>query len=841
MSLATSIKEFSDILSDLSNVKGFTDTIPKSEFWPQVLIFSAKSLGSGIFYLLSFQWLRDVSYLPLLIPEISPYSFFGDQNLAAGPEGSHLFSFSQSTSYATDQLLAGLVNSFFFSLPLSLPHLISIRRLFFEGTVAAAASIFGTILAHSIFLMSIVYGLRFIIIPWFSLEPLNYIVGVVAVAISLWSMSQQSFRLVPIIRKGYLIKICVLNFILTWCEETVIFHSLNNLTLNTQSTYLDLYPSSGALDSFIVHTTYLLAFVLGNCVFSALFYYLILLAGENVRDFNTFSHARTAKIFNKLLMFLIAAFTLSSFPYYGLDYLFMNALGFLPEDPIYEQTLFSPTAVTTKAPHLFKEMPPQKMESFTPLNLDLNYFDRGMYLNAPTEFPEGKGKEGIPNPNLPTLSFEELNYRGEYAWVMRHQVMKELVKKRTSIFTKMMTKQRNKYDQYRALAEKRRAQSPVKARMKSKTVGSTSEWKEGVLPGEPSQLFLKISKFLGHGFLLPKQVQSEMREFITPGTELSSDRSNLEISSEEGEPKRLIQPTSRQKNEMIDPIQEEVDFEQEFLSDYSKGFTPPYSLSYDRVRARNIPTRIRLKKRYYLNPIYRSLLQTDIDNFLARQPAAFKLTSNQEYELYQKRKMLEKYYNWLRYYEPFTKMIQMRFEIPDSLSFVDRVYHQQFKGTLKIAKRLFNVTFDSKENRRKKRVLSYDQLLYKDSQLKGNPILHEELNQDLLGSKINGHKAIDSKNDQLTLIEKIDSDGVNQDNTTHISQSKGDHDIESNDSSDDEIYEEETSLIDKASSKYIEAEDSPFIEESNSSPIYAGWDDVLRRFVITNNFTVKQE
>ena len=836
MSLATSIKEFSDILSDLSNVKGFTDTIPKSEFWAQVLIFSVKSLGSGIFYLLSFQWLRDISYLPLLIPEISPYSLFGDQNLAAGPEGSHLFSFSQTTSYATDQLLAGIVNSFFFSLPLSLPHLISIRRLFFEGTVAAASSIFGTILAHSIFLMSIVYGLRFMIIPWFSLEPLNYIIGVVAVAISLWSMSQQSFRLVPIIRKSYLIKICVLNFILTWCEETVIFHSLNNLTLNTQNTYLDLYPSSSALDSFIVHTTYLLAFVLGNCVFSALFYYLILLAGERVRDFNTFSHARTAKIFNKLLMFLIAAFTLSSFPYYGLDYLFMNALGFLPEDPIYEQTLFSPTVVIMKSPHLFQEMPPQKAESKTPINLDLNYFDRGTYLNVPKEVQ--KGKEGIPNPNLPTLSFEELNYRGEYAWVMRHQVMKELIQKRKSILMKIMTKQRNKYEQSRAVAENKRAQSTVKARMKSKTVGPTSEWKEGILAGESSQSFLKIPKFFGHGFLFPEQLQSEMRKFITPGTELSSDSSDLEISSEEEEPKRLIQPTSRKKNEIIDPIQEEVDFEEEFLSDYSKGFKPPYSLSYDRIRARTISVRSRLKRLYHINPVYRILLQTDIDNFLARQPAAFKLTSNQEYELYQKRKMLEKYYNWLRYYEPFTKMIQMRFEIPDSLSFVDRVYHQQFKGTLKIAKRLFNVTFDTKENRTKRRVLSYDQLLYKDSQLEGNPILHEELNQDF----------IDSKNTGTKYMEKIDSDGVNQGNTAHISQSKPkpkeDHSnryIESNDSSNDEIYEEETSLIDKASSKYIEAEDSPFIEESNSSPIYAGWDDVLRRFVITNNFTVKQE
>ena len=32
---------------------------------------------------------------------------------------------------------------------------------------------------------------------------------------------------------------------------------------------------------------------------------------------------------------------------------------------------------------------------------------------------------------------------------------------------------------------------------------------------------------------------------------------------------------------------------------------------------------------------------------------------------------------------------------------------------------------------------------------------------------------------------------------------------------------------------------SPFIEESNSSPVYAGWDETLRQFVVTNKFAFK--
>ena len=33
---------------------------------------------------------------------------------------------------------------------------------------------------------------------------------------------------------------------------------------------------------------------------------------------------------------------------------------------------------------------------------------------------------------------------------------------------------------------------------------------------------------------------------------------------------------------------------------------------------------------------------------------------------------------------------------------------------------------------------------------------------------------------------------------------------------------------------------SPFIGESNSSPVYAGWDDTLRQFVVTNQFTLRE-
>nr|YP_010732065.1 hypothetical chloroplast RF1 [Massjukichlorella minus]WDY12979.1 hypothetical chloroplast RF1 [Massjukichlorella minus] len=762
------------------------------------LIYSAKALGSLIIYLLTFQWLRDLSYLPLLAPEINPASILEDnigENVA-----SHLFSFSTPSNHATDQLVSGLINSFFFSLPFSLPHLVSIRRLFYQGTVAAGASVVGTILAHTLFLIGVIYGLRFLIIPWFSLEPLSYIIGVITIALIVHGMAQEKgIKIVPLKDKTSLLKMGALNFLLTWCEEITLFHSFNNLTLNAQTTYLDLYPSNTAFHSFILHTTYVLAFFLGNCLFSILFYYLLLIGGEYLRAWTGFTFAKMTRTLNKLMIFLIVGFTLSSFPYYGLDYLFTNMAGFLPEDPAYSNTVFSPTMIKTKFPHFFKELPPANKNEKTPLNLDLNYFDRGFYLNAPKE------EEYIKATDLPILSFEELNYQGEYAWVLRNYSTKDTSKKQKSIFTPMLKKPRQHYLFLRAKADKRLAEAAQRAHDKI-PFGHLPDAKEGTLPGEDTSLFMKVGNFLDRTFILPREVQSDMRIFRTPdsSTVLQKTNTEVEIGSNQAQSslKKMIESAPKVQNKKIDPVQEEINFEHEMISNYSKGFMPPLSVEItDTMQGPLLPVKNLFKKKYFLNPVYKTLLQTDIDLFLARQPAAYKIAENQEYHLYEKRKLLEKYYNWLRYYEPFEKMIQLRYEIPDCKSFVDRVYHQQFKGTLRVARRLFKVSFDSDQNPEKRRVLSYDQMLYKDLQANENPFIHEELfNKDLITHTESG---------QIGNQASSSSEDLNNPRVF-------DH-------------------------KRFDPENSPFIEESNSSPTYAGWDDTLRRFVITNRFTVIED
>lgn len=810
MSLATALKNFSEIANDIYNGKEITAYFPHAIVAQHTLLYGLKSLGVGFFYLVSFQWLRDLSYLPLLAPELNTSTLASDftnssllssGSLVSGPY-SYLFTLFQSSHTVNDEFVAGFLNSFFFSLPLSLPHLISIRRLFYQGTIAAAASITGTLLAHSLFLIGVMYGVRFLIIPWFSFEGFHVIFGIVTVVISIYSIVREKhIKIVPLRDKPTLTKILILNFVLAWCEETTLFHSLGNLTVNAAPTYLDLYPGRDGFDSFLIHTSYIISFIFGSIFFSCFFYYIILRSNELFRSWTGISFGKVARIVNKLMILLIVTFGFSYLPYYGLDYLFANSLGFLPQDEIYEKTMFSPTVIESKV-RFFKETPPETGQR-TPLNLDLNYFDRGLYLNAPfsnlpkmdpesneiLEAQKPKKKEVI----LPNLSFEELNYQGEYAWIMREDASKRLIETRKSAFSSLFKKPRKYYVKLRATYDDKREDTDQKA-FRNRHIGKIAKQKEGTLPDEKGKNLLHLPDFLGTGFLLPKDVEENMRHFQTPGEMTEDEESEYDDENlQNGDSgirvkfRKMIKERPIYKN--MDPLQQDVNFDDEVISEYSKGFAPPVSVPYKEVSKNWIPIKRVIKRKFYINPVYRNLLNLDIDSFLGRQKKAYKLASNQEHSLYNKRQMLAKYYNWLRYYQPFQKTVQLRYEIPESRSFIDRIYHQQFKGTLKVARRLFSVTFDPQVNDENRRVLTYDQPLYKekDDHASINPFLHEQLADDNQDEKVQH---------------------------THGDTSESESELE-------------------------DVQNSPFIEETFSSPTYAGWDENLRKFVVTNRFVTK--
>ena len=137
------------------------------------------------------------------------------------------------------------------------------------------------------------------------------------------------------------------------------------------------------------------------------------------------------------------------------------------------------------------------------------------------------------------------------------------------------------------------------------------------------------------------------------------------------------------------------------------------------------------------------------------------------------------------------------------------------------------MTFDPQQNSKTNRVLSYDQILYKDLKGSENPLLHEELLGEGSLSPLNKtlpyrseapvyqRSGLPYNRDALSGLTK---DQIND--PTKFRQAKS---------------EELGSKLQLQEPSYS-LNKSPFIEESDSSPFYAGWDDTLRRFVVTNKF-----
>ena len=129
----------------------------------------------------------------------------------------------------------------------------------------------------------------------------------------------------------------------------------------------------------------------------------------------------------------------------------------------------------------------------------------------------------------------------------------------------------------------------------------------------------------------------------------------------------------------------------------------------------------KIKMKYYKNPIYKFLLSVETQNFLNRQPPSHSLQIQEEKELWLKKNIMTNYYNSLLAYSrlPYREIFVALFG--DTKSYANRVYNQQYKGTLKILRRLFSIDLMDPTTQT---ILKFDQLLYQPTPAVIN---HEEL------------------------------------------------------------------------------------------------------------------
>ena len=705
MSFVTAIRDYVETLNTVTTTLGQDFTL--TTFLSETGVYVLKTLQSALLYVVSFQWIRDFTLLPIVLPQLSTALF--KETFVLETPSKVFFDFLEIPDFQQNKFLLGFFNSFFFTLPLSIVHLITVRRLLIQGIPAAVYTISGYLLGQIFFLICTVFGLRFILIPWLTLEPLNYVLGIILIFRTIYKMVREN--LVELKGWGDVItwprykSFLITSFLLAWCEQSSIFSYLGNLTFSSNVSLLESFSSSNPLSSFFTHIAYVAGISFGALFFTCLWGIFFLQVKNLFLIYTPLFTSTFIQWINKTTFVVTLALSLTSIPFYGFEYLMTSPLGFVSQDSVFKTTIFDQTRVKDIGGIGLLSSPESNLQF---LDVEVAPFDRGEYLTTP----------GVAQP----LSFEELNYRGEFDWIARQDKVSTLTDSRGGFFSlsKLFKKQLKSQDQ-------------IDSRQLDR--------------GD-------INTFLSKN---DQTAAFDLLDTSSPVIQRFTTESALDFENS-------------QENDLIGS------YHDLYITSFPENRVNPQG-----EIEKNIQKKI--KQKYYSNPVYKTLLTLDIDLFLNRQPKTFQLNASQEIDLDTKRKMVESYYDSLREYAnlPYSESFDVFFD--GTKSFSNKVYNQQFKGTLRSVRRLFSLTPNSEdqsvstsEKFSGKTVLKFDQPAYELSENQMFSAYHEEL--------VPQEKQV-GKDNLLT-------DGLTQ----NFKNEKG------------------ISLI--------------------GNPLYAGWDETMRKFVITN-------
>ena len=728
MSFVTAIRDYVDLISQTYDPTCNRETL--LVLCHHTLLYLFGSIKYGLSYMLSLRWITDLLYLPILAPQMS-LGILRENFYPLESPLENVVRLLETPSFIQDKFFVGFLNSLFVSLPTSSIHLLAGRRLLVEGIPAGMAAGLGTIVGQSCFLSAILFGWRWLIIPWLSVEPLNYVVGVLVLLQSIYTMCHaSSIKIVPASERRTLLKFFLLNLLLTWCEQSSLFQYVGNLTMTSDPSYVENFFATSRLSSretygFSSHIFYLLGFFLGSCCFSLLFAWMAVALKEWWLGWSTMTTSRLINRLNFCFLVGVTALSFASIPYYGLDYLVTKGLGFVPQDKTFQETILSPGRMADTSKHIGVS------SNYASLDTDATPFDGGRYLESSS--PQ---------------TFEDLNYQGEQYWTGRVD---------RKIFTTGGRKGQAFGKWANLFGEKKKEIQRVADEKPIQKKGSMEREEErrsrGSSLNDPLPWYRESS-------------ESNILASFTDEETLASFLSDLEQVKKE-DPSlldELMRPPSEDtesesEEDKDDKVEQEDILFNDFFSIVDAGFSPLF------LTDAPDPTNLEhyLKTKFYTNPLYHLLLRVDIDTFLARQPASHSLTREQEVDLFRRRQALADYYESIR-----DCMQLQRDEGVSDLEYLlsrygEYVSNHQFKGTLKVVRRLFSMTLNPEENWEEERVLKFDQPLFHSVQGEVHPLLHEELSD-----------------------QGIDC--------------------------------------------------TPFIEMTSSRPFYAGWDEQLRRLVITTRY-----
>nr|YP_009238485.1 hypothetical chloroplast protein RF1 [Kirchneriella aperta]AMO01020.1 hypothetical chloroplast protein RF1 [Kirchneriella aperta] len=359
LSLVTSVKDYIEVVHKLVETN-VPDSIGLTSYYDfgailTYLVFAGKEFFSTI---LTFKWLQTIWSLPLIIPDLAS-AMVSEVSVLDGYFHNAFTFLETPVSYGNQNFLfygiekfsIGLINSIFLCLPTSTAHIITLRRFVMQGIEAGYLAGLGTLAGNILWIGSILFGLRFIVIPWLSLDILRYGLGFLLLVKYMWDSYSERRTVLEDLSKW---KIFLLNFLLAFTEQATIYPFLSNLSIGSDATLLESFPTSSFFEYSTVHTFYLAGLLVGSLSllqFTCWFwenpaFNIYMWAVSSLKLTNTFSQ----RLVNVCFLYLTMFFAISNVSYFGLDYTLTNPLGFVHEDRLVDQKVLLETSfLNTKA------------------------------------------------------------------------------------------------------------------------------------------------------------------------------------------------------------------------------------------------------------------------------------------------------------------------------------------------------------------------------------------------------------------------------------------------------------------------------------------------------------
>lgn len=684
--------------------------------WILFLKLSWNIFLDWIIYIFTFQWVNDFIQLPIFSPQGSE-SIFSDLLNQPTKLANSSLNFPVLTDQTTSSLgprevipnfVSGFCNCFFLYVPLSPVQWIWLRRIIIDSPWAGRVSTMGLIFGHLSLLGCCLFGFRDIINAWFGLEPLSYFLGIWFIFIVIFEMAHKPLILKKSQTKERLFKIFLISFGFVWTDQSGFYQYFGHLTLHNGVSLMDF--SSFPQWENPKLSMYYLGIIVGSFFWTYIISQGVLRLGYLFPRLTRYKYPYSYWIrgFHNFCLISCITLTLTSFPYYGPDYLLTNPLGFFPQDSVFETT----SLLKTDTKDVQKGRLGEK-SSFASVDTDLSLFDRGRYAGGP----------------VVEFHFESLNYQQEYAW--RSRFDRRGLTRGGGLLDQYLTTQFGPVEE--ALKKQRREKKRAQQIQKLTNI---QESIKGQSPGRAEEF----------GQLMPSIISDEN---LNDDLSLDSSPNDL-IDNYEYLIERFVENYTAEANSEDPEVPDLVDEKMIDFSAFSEIAKYGFDLfsMFEAVELNPVDEELArdIKEKFSDNLVYKFLVHMDISHFLQRLPKEHQLTSQDEISLFEKRLALAEYYDTMRSYSqlPLSSIFQPLFCGPKS--YVHRIYNQQFKGTLKIVERLFSIHLENEENipsldneenqkseviysklKKEPSVLKFDQPLYKSHFLEKNPLIHEQL------------------------------------------------------------------------------------------------------------------